>query len=468
MCPSWLDAKEGGMESRIEMSQYERDVLKVMSSVLEGKRTQEEAARLLRLSARQVRRIQRRLEEEGDGGVVHRLRGRPSNRQLNEQLRKHTLEIYQAELWDFGPTLASQVLEERGLVVSPDTLRRWLLASGLWQRVRRRDQHRSRRPRRECFGELVQMDASIHDWLEGRGEEMVLVTMIDDATNRLLARFYDGETVEAYFDLVSRWLARNGRPVAFYTDRDSIFEPTSKGDDIRGTTQFRRAAEELGIELILARSPQAKGRVERSHGTNQDRWVKLLRLEGVRTRAQANELLDRKLLADHNRRFAKPAASPNDAHRPLGPRHNVAAILSIQESRIVSNDYTVRFDNRLYQLHKPALPGLRNGRVIMEQRLDGSLAIRFGQRYLEYTDLGALPPNPRSLSRGQHPAVREEEDRAPHETRSSAVTLADGCSGRTPAEPYPSAGINECTPQTRYRPPTNHPWRRRFLGPTPS
>jgi transposase len=450
------------MESRIEMSQHERDVLKVMSSVLQGERTQREAARLLRLSERQVRRIQRRLEYEGDDGLVHRLRGQPSNRQLSVGLRDQVLNVYQAELSGFGPTLASEVLEERGLVVSPDTLRRWLAASGLWKRVRRRDQHRSRRPRRECFGEMIQMDASIHSWLEGRGEEMVLVTMIDDATNRLLARFYEGETVGAYFDLVGRWLARYGRPLAFYVDHDSIFESTSNGEKIRGTTQFGRAADELGIELKLAGSPQAKGRVERSHGTHQDRWVKLLRLAGVTTRAEANELVERKLLPDHNRRFARPAASPNDAHRPLGPRHNVAAILSIQEPRVVNNDYTVRFDNRLYQLHKPALPGLRKGRVIMEQRLDGTLAIRFGQRYLEYKDLGALPPNPRSLSHGQHPAALEE-DRAPSEARSSAVTLADDCSGRTPAEPYPSVGAHQATPTTRYRPPTHHPWRKKFL-----
>ena len=250
------------MESRIEMSQHERDVLAVMNRVLLGERTQSEAAGLLHLSERQVRRIQRRLETEGDGAVVHRLRGRPSNRQLSGKLREQVLEVYQEELSDFGPTLASEVLEERGLIVSPDTLRRWLTASGLWQRHRRRDQHRSRRPRRECFGELVQMDASIHAWLEGRGEEMVLVTMIDDATNRLMARFYEGETVEAYFDLVSRWLAKYGRPVAFYTDHHSIFEAASKGEKIQGTTQFSRAAAELEIELILAGSPQAKGRVE--------------------------------------------------------------------------------------------------------------------------------------------------------------------------------------------------------------
>jgi hypothetical protein len=453
------------MESRIEMSQHERDVLKIMSSVLQGERTQREAARLLRLSERQVRRIQRRLEHDGDGGVVHRLRGRPSNRQLGGPLREQALEIYRKDLSDFGPTLASEVLQERGLVVSPDTLRRWLLASGLWKRVRRRDEHRSRRPRRECFGELIQMDASIHSWLEGRGEEMVLITMIDDATNRLLARFYEGETVEAYFDLVNRWLAKYGRPVAFYTDHDSVFETTSHGEKVRGTTQFGRAARELGIELILAGSPQAKGRVERSHGTHQDRWVKLLRLAGVTTRQEANALVEKKLLTDHNRRFAKPPGSPNNAHRTLDSQHNVAAILSIQESRVVNNDYTVRFNNRLYQLHKPALPGLRNGQVIIEQRLDGTLAIRFGQRYLRYDDLGALPPNPRSLSPGQHPAARQE-DRAPLEARSPAVTLVDGCSGRTPAEPYPSVDTNNTTAKAPYRPPADHPWRRKFLPTT--
>ena len=159
------------MESRIEMSQRERDILKIMSTVLQGRRTQCEAARLLRLSERHVRRIQRRLENEGDRGVVHRLRGRPSNRQLSGELRAQALDTYRSELSDFGPTLASEVLQESGLVVSADTLRRWLMASGLWRRERRRDRHRSRRPRRQCFGELVQMDASIHNWLEGRGKK---------------------------------------------------------------------------------------------------------------------------------------------------------------------------------------------------------------------------------------------------------------------------------------------------------
>jgi transposase len=445
------------------MSQHERDTLKVMSTVLSGDRTQAEAARLLKKSPRQVRRILRRLEAEGDLGVVHRLRGRPSNHQLDAETRRRALEIYQRDLPDFGPTLASEVLAERGLEVSPDTLRRWLLAAGLWERQRRRAEHRSRRAPRRCFGELVQMDASLHAWLEGRGEEMVLVSMIDDATNRILARFYPGETVEAYFDLVGRWLARHGRPVAFYTDHDSVFETTVQGEKVQETTQFGRAMGELEIELILAGSPQAKGRVERSHGTFQDRWVKLMRLEGVTTRQEANDLVERKLLADHNRRFARPPASPNDAHRPLGPRQNPVAILSIQETRVVGNDYTIRFRNRLYQLSKPALPGLRKGRVVLEQRLDGTLAIRFGEKYLCYEDMGALPPNPRSLSRGQHPAVGEG-GRASEEARPPAVTLAGGCSGRTPAEPYPSAGTSQDTGQAGHRPAATHPWRRKFLS----
>src|SRR5213593_1461729 len=189
-------------EARIEMSQRERDALKILAPVLTGQRTQAEAARLLDLSVRQVRRLQRRLEAEGDGGIVHRLRGRPSNRRLGEDLREVVLAKYREHFADFGPTLASEKLAELELPVSVETLRQWLLAAGLWERRRRRDVHRRRRPRRSCFGELVQMDTSLHDWLEGRGESMVLVAMIDDATGRIEAGFYSGETVEAHFDLL--------------------------------------------------------------------------------------------------------------------------------------------------------------------------------------------------------------------------------------------------------------------------
>ena len=200
----------GSNDDRIPMSQYERDVLKVIHQVLAGTLRQVEAARLLRLSTRQVRRLQRRLAEEGDAGVVHRLRGRPSNHRLDPALRKKVLAAYRRHFPDFGPTFACEKLAERGLVVSPETLRQWLLDEGLWHRQRRRDMHRQRRPRRACLGELVQMDTSIHDWTEGRGERMALVAMIDDATNRLQAGFYEGETVESHLDLFGHWLRRHG------------------------------------------------------------------------------------------------------------------------------------------------------------------------------------------------------------------------------------------------------------------
>ncbi len=365
---------------RIAMSQKERDVLKILHGVLQEERSQADAAHLLGLSTRHVRRLQRRLEADGDQALVHGLRGQPSNHRTDPAVRAAVLAAYRQRYADFGPTFASEKLAEEGLVVCPQTLRRWLLAEGLWERRRHRDPHRSRRPRRPCFGELVQIDASIHDWLEGRGEELVLISLIDDATSKVLARFYPSGTVETHMDLVERWLRRHGRPQAFYSDRHSIFEPQDKGRALPDAeTQFGRALRELGIALICAHSPQAKGRIERSFGTAQDRWVKELRLAGVTTLAGANAVLER-LLPAHNRRFSKPAPQPSDAHRPLGPGQNLAAILSIQEERVVANDYTIRFRNRFYQLLKPVHPGERGGRVVIELRLDGKMAIRFGEK----------------------------------------------------------------------------------------
>jgi transposase len=389
------------------LSQRELDILKVLAPVLEGQRSQVEAARLLDITPRHVRRLLRKIQEEGDSALRHGLRGRPSNRQAATGLRQRVLEVYRAHFHDFGPTLAREKLADLGLHVGLETLRRWLIAKGLWQPRQRRDTHRQRRARRACFGELVQMDTSIHDWTEGRGEPMVLVNMIDDATSRIECGFYAGETVEAHFDLLGRWLRRFGRPLALYTDRDSIFAYQSKGrGDPEGLTQFGRALQELGIELILARSPQAKGRVERFFGTAQDRWVKELRLAGVTTMAQANALARRQLIPAFNGRFTVTPASANDAHRPLGREHNLAAILSIQHERVVTNDYTVRFENRIYQIGKPVYPGLRLGRVRIELRLDGTMAIRFGDKYLTYQEvpargeaLGGAAPRPPGVYR---------------------------------------------------------------------
>ena len=215
-------------EERISMSQPERDVLRVMGPVLAGERTQTEASRLLGKSVRQVRRIQRRLEADGDVGVIHRLRGRRSNHKSEASFRKRVIAVYKSDYSDFGPTLAAEKLAERELLVSSETLRRWLLEAGLWTRKRRRDKHRSRRPRRECFGEMLQADGSEHAWTEGRGETLELLVLIDDATNWIEARFYPGERLVSYFDLLGRWLKVHGRPCAFYADRSTIFQPQDR------------------------------------------------------------------------------------------------------------------------------------------------------------------------------------------------------------------------------------------------
>ena len=454
-------------KDRIEMSQRERDVLKVMSLVLKGGRTQVEAARLLKLCVRQVRRIQNRLKSQGDGAVVHQLRGRPSNRRIDDTLKNSALALYRKKYLGFGPTLAAEKLSEQdGVQVVVRTLREWLLSAGLWTRQRRRDRHRSRRMRRACFGEMVQADASVHDWLEGRGggERLTLVGMIDDATGRMLARFYPAETTEAYMDLLGRWIARHGRPLSWYSDRHGIFRAESRllGDDepVSVPTQFSRALKELDVELILANSPQAKGRIERLWGTAQDRLVKELRLAKARTLEQANEVLERVFLSWFNRRCTVQPTSGNDAHRALGPGQNLSAILSIQESRSVNNDYTIRFDNEFYQLLAPVWPGERGGQVIVEKRLDQSMKIRFKKHYLEYKALGALPPNPRSLSPGPIPAEIKAKDRVVASARSSAVHRTDGRSGRTPALPCPPGGGSCGRGKEAYRPAPGHPWRR--------
>jgi len=415
---------------RVPMSRRERDVLAVMRGVLSGERTQAEAARLLKKSVRQVRRMQRAMEATGDAALVHGLRGRPSNRRHDPTLRTRVLAAYRRKYPDFGPTFAAEKLAGDGFHVPPETLRRWLLAEGLWTRRRHRDPHRSRRPRRSCFGELVQMDASIHDWLEGRGETVVLITLIDDATGRVLARFYPAATVQTHMDVLARWLRRYGRPVALYTDRHGIFEVHEKGQplaDPDAVTQFGRALAELDIELIRAHSPQAKGRVERSFGTAQDRWVKELRLAKARTCEQANAVLDG-LLPDHNRRFAVAPRVTTDGHRELGRAFDLGSILSVRHERVVSNDYVVRWSNRHYQLLPPAWPGLRGGRVVIEERRDGSVVMRFGSHLLRCREIPA--------EKGEEAGEGRERETAKGKPR------------RSPSGSGP------------HKPAADHPWRR--------
>ena len=383
------------------MSRKERDRLKVVAALAEGRLTQIEAARRVRLCERHMRRILRRYEAEGDAGLVHRARGRPSNRRLAEILRRRVMAQVAATYRDFGPTLAAEKLQERdGLAVSRETLRQWMTAEGLWKPRRPAKEVHLWRPRRSSFGELVQMDTSEHAWFEGRGAaEPVLVSMIDDATNRQVKRFFARDTTEANLAALGLWLRRHGRPLAIYADRDSIFrvnrEPTRQ-ETLAGRpaeTQFGRALRELGIAYIPAGSPQAKGRVERSFQTDQDRLVKELRLRGIATIEAANAYLEAEYVPRLNRRFVVPAASSVDAHRPIRG-YDLGAILSVQTVRTAANDYTVRHGGRRYQIERRSITGgLRGGRVTVEERLDGSLRLRFRDRYLRFHEIpvGAPP-----------------------------------------------------------------------------
>ena len=373
------------------MSGKDRDRLKVLHEVGKGHLTQREGGEQLGVTERWVRKLLVRMRKQGDGGILHRLRGRASNRKIPEKTRQKAVQLVKTKYGDFGPTLAGEYLAKRdGIAVSKETLRQWLIEAGIWKRKKRRvDEVHQWRERRSCRGELVQWDTSEHDWLEGRGEKLYLIAMIDDASSRLLGRFVRHDSTQENLRVLQKYLERWGRPLAFYTDKAGLFQvnrPASREEELAGEearTQIGRALQELGIEWIAAHSPQAKGRVERCFGTLQDRLVKGLRVAGVRSLEQANVYLEREFLPQWEKRFTVQPRNPTDAHRKLGPGHDLAAILSQVESRVVTNDYTLRFQGTSYQIQREAITaGLRGSRVRLEQRLDGTLAAKFRGRYL--------------------------------------------------------------------------------------
>lgn len=331
----------------LRMSGKERIGLDAMGRVKRKELTVVAAAELMGLSLRQARRLWKRFKAEGDGGLLHRLRGRASNRRLGEEVRVRVVKLHQEKYADFGPTFACEKLADEGLALSPNTLTALLKERGLWARRRRRGRHRKRRERRASFGSMLQMDGSHHDWFEGRAPKCVLMVIIDDASNVTYARFYAAETTWAAFDAFGRWARLYGLPRSVYADRHSIYR--DEGHPQR-PTQFGRAMKELGVELIAARSPQAKGRVERRNAVFQDRLVKELRLRKISDMARANALLEAMFLADLNRRYAVKPASAQDLHRALGPGLKLDEVLCVQEERVVGQDWCVRWNNRWLQI----------------------------------------------------------------------------------------------------------------------
>jgi hypothetical protein len=383
-------------EGQLLMTQADRDRLVTLRKTKKGLITRRQAAEELGLRLRQVKRQVKALKKRGDKAVVHGLRGKPSNQRIAKAVEEEAIRILSADLYKgFRPTLAAEYLADKhDIEVSKETVRQWMIRAKLWRAKEQKVKAvHVWRPRRSRLGELVQWDTSEHDWLEGRGEKLYLIAMIDDATSGLLARFVRHDTTEENMKLLWSYIEKFGRPQAFYTDKAAIFQTAEKRkrDDPGANkdrvemppTQIGRALRELGIVWIAAHSPQAKGRVERNSGTAQDRLVKGMRVAGVKTIEQANQYLEETYLVWRERELTVEPAHPDDAHRPLDKSHSLAASLSHVETRQVRNDYTIPLDTELYQIERKAVvSGLRKADVRVENRLDGSIAVRFGERYL--------------------------------------------------------------------------------------
>ena len=404
------------------MTQAERDRLVALKKAKKKLITQKQAAEELGITERHVRRLLRELKRRGDKIVAHGLRGLPSNRKFSADTEREAMAILSQPVYrGFGPTLASEYLAKKHkIAVSRETVRQWMIDAKLWRPRRERiEKIHEWRPRRSRFGELVQWDTSDHDWLEGRGEEILLINMIDDATSRWFARFVNSDSTVENMNHLERYLKKYGRPLGFYTDKAAIFQTAekTKRDGSRlgksreelPPTQIGRALQELGIPWIAAHSPQAKGRVERGFLTAQDRLVKGLRVAGVTTLEGANDYLENEFLPWVNSNIAVVPANPDDAHRPLDKQHDLAAILSHVEKRKVNGDYTFSLGAKTYGiLRQDICTGLRGAYIRVEQRRDGSVAVRFNGRYLRVERCEqqpkVAPPKPAQKKAPRQPA----------------------------------------------------------------
>ena len=406
---------------RIEMNQEERDWLDWLKRAKDGVITQRVAAEKMGVTERWVRALLVKMKTTGDAVVLHGLRGRESNRRIEEGIKEQAMKILRLPDWhDFGPTFASQQLSKRHRIgVSKETLRKWMIADGLWEsKTGKVSEIHQWRERRSHYGDLGQWDTSTHDWLEGRGEPVrYLVRMIDDATSKSWGRFVKSDGTRENMGLLWEYVARFGRVVDYYTDRHSMFAvPARPGEskeqklEADRLTQIGRALRELGIGWIAAYSPQAKGRVERSFLTDQDRLIKELRLAKVKTMKKANEFLENEYWPEWNEKFTKPPKAPEDMHRPLPAGLDLAAALSHVEQRVITNDYTFPFGGKRYQIASEQVkPGMKRQSLRVELRLNGDLKARHQGQYLEINECGSKPsqaakPSPSKPVRKDHNA----------------------------------------------------------------
>jgi transposase len=417
----------------------------VLARVGSGELKLVNAAVILGLSYRQTKRLAQRYREAGAEGLKHRTAGRESNRRKSKKFRQRVLQLvgkkYSGEESKrFGPTLAAEHLaSEDHVEVNAQTLRRWMLEAGLWSPARKRRVHRKRRERKEHVGELVQMDGSFHDWLEGRGPRGCLMNMVDDASGDTLARMGEEETIWAAAGVLRAWILEYGIPVALYTDWKNVYvREASAKEQLQGVvpvTQFGQMCQRLGIRILAANSPQAKGRVERNHGTHQDRLVKKMRLKKIRTHAAANVFLEKEYLPEHNRRFRRLAAKPEDYHRPAPRAAELDEVFHLESGRVIGNDWVVRHDNRYFQVkaqsrqYAPA-----KGQVTVCEWEDGRLQIRYRGRPVVWEEIPApIPVRAVRSAEATPPRHKTVTPKADHPWRQNYRKMALGSTTGTPA-----------------------------------
>ena len=390
-------------EDRVTMSQKELRRLHFVKNAIGKVITQAEAAEAIEISERQVRRIIRKVREKGEVGIVHGSRGCPSNRAVPDKTKRKVLDLFKTQYPDFGPTLAVEKLFERDkIVISDETLRLWLLALEIPYKQRKKHPHRQWRERKERLGEMEQTDGSHHDWFEGRGPKCVLMGYIDDAAGRVFARFEPYEGTLPAMRSLRGYIKRYGIPAALYLDKHMTYrspKPQTIEEELEGKrslSQFQRAAAELGIHVIHANSPQAKGRIERLFKTLQDRLVKEMRLANVWGIEEGNRFLNR-YLPVYNKRFGVLPAKQGDMHRPLSAGLDLDRILCIRTERVLRKDFTVAHEGNLYQV----LDNIQAKKVMVEERMDETMGIRHGEQSLRFKPILAraqkLKPRPRGF-----------------------------------------------------------------------
>jgi Integrase core domain. len=389
-------------KDRVTMSQRELRRLHFVKNAIGKVITQAEAAEAIEISERQVRRIVRKVREEGETGIVHGSRGRPSNHATSSKLKTKVLDLFKKQYPDFGPTLASEKLLERDkIVISDETLRLWLLEAKIPYKQRKKRPHREWRERKARLGEMVQTDGSHHDWFEGRGPKCVLMGYIDDATGRPWGRFEPYEGTLPAMRSLRGYIKRYGIPASLYLDKHMTYRSPKEQtieDELAGRramSQFQRAAEELGINVIHANSPQAKGRVERLFRTFQDRLIKEMRLENICGIEEGNQFLAR-YLPVYYKRFGVVPSAEGDIHRPLSKGLDLARILCIKTERVLRKDFTVAHEGKLYQV----LDNIQAKKALVEERMDETMVIRHREQKLRFKPILVRAPKLVSKPRG--------------------------------------------------------------------